>query len=59
MLAYINWSTPVSTDSAGLKYFTKFAGYDFIDIIAIDRCVGFIKVDSKYYIVDKEANNTM
>ncbi|CAB5349866.1 unnamed protein product [Rhizophagus irregularis] len=53
MLAYINWTASVSTDSVGLKYFTKFAGYDFIDVIAVERCVGFIKVDNKYYIVDK------
>ncbi|PKC51476.1 hypothetical protein RhiirA1_483658 [Rhizophagus irregularis] len=59
MLAYINWTASVSTDSVGLKYFTKFAGYDFIDVIAVERCVGFIKVDNKYYIVDKEANNTI
>ncbi|CAB4396019.1 unnamed protein product [Rhizophagus irregularis] len=59
MLAYINWTASVSTDSVGLKYFTKFAVYDFIDVIAVERCVGFIKVDNKYYIVDKEANNTI
>ncbi|CAB5353187.1 unnamed protein product [Rhizophagus irregularis] len=31
----------------------------FYDVIAVERCVGFIKVDNKYYIVDKEANNTI
>ena len=56
MLAYINWTSPVSTDSTGLKYFTKFAGYDFIDVVAIDRC---IKIDNKYYVVDKETDNAM
>ncbi|CAG8778856.1 5419_t:CDS:2, partial [Racocetra persica] len=43
MLACINWAIPVIEDSAGLKYFRQFFGYDFIDVKTIDRCVGFIK----------------
>ncbi|CAG8839579.1 3066_t:CDS:1, partial [Cetraspora pellucida] len=41
-------------DSAGLKYFHQFSGYDFIDVKTIDHCVRFIKVDNLYYIVDNE-----
>lgn len=57
MLACINWTTPVMEDSVGLKYFQQFSGYDFIDVTTIDHCVGFIKVDNLYYIVDNEIND--
>ncbi|CAG8751111.1 16983_t:CDS:2, partial [Cetraspora pellucida] len=34
-----------------------FSGYDFIDVTTINHCIGFIKVDNLYYIIDKEVND--
>ena len=30
-------------DNYGQIYFNKFSGYQFIEIIGIDRCIGFFK----------------
>ncbi|GET53357.1 transposase domain-containing protein [Rhizophagus irregularis DAOM 181602=DAOM 197198] len=39
----------------GIKYFQgKSSKYGFIDISDIDRCVGFIELNNKIYIFDKE-----
>ncbi len=29
----------------------------FIDVYVIDRCVGFLKVENLYYIIDKKIEN--
>ncbi|CAG8818619.1 27239_t:CDS:1, partial [Dentiscutata erythropus] len=57
MLACINWSMPVMEDSVGLKYFHKFLGYNFIDVTTSICCVGFIKLDNYYYIVDNDVDD--
>ena len=57
MLACINWTSLVIEDLVGIKYFHQFSGYDFIDVTTIDWCIGFIKVDNLYYIIDKEVND--
>ncbi|CAB5200844.1 unnamed protein product [Rhizophagus irregularis] len=55
MLAYIHWSNKIINDQLGIKYFQgKSSKYGFIDISDIDRCVGFIELNNKIYIFDKE-----
>jgi hypothetical protein len=55
MLAYIHWSNKIINDQLGIKYFQgKSSKYGFIDISNIDRCVGFIELNNKIYIFDKE-----
>ena len=54
MLAYIYWTKPVTEDNVGVLSFSGFSYYDFIRVSAIDRCVGFFKLENKYYIIDKD-----
>ncbi|CAB5376047.1 unnamed protein product [Rhizophagus irregularis] len=55
MLAYIHWSNKIINDQLDIKYFQgKSSKYGFIDISDIDRCVGFIELNNKIYIFDKE-----
>ena len=55
MLAYINWTKPVTKDHVEILSFNGFSYCDFIRVSAIDRCVGFFKLGNKYYIIDKDA----
>ncbi|GBB87489.1 hypothetical protein RclHR1_13980007 [Rhizophagus clarus] len=56
MLAYIYWSNKIVNDQLGIKYFQgKSSKYGFIDISDINRCVGFIELNNKTYILDKES----
>src|SRR6266487_5540937 len=55
MLAYIHWTANIEKDSVGLLSFSRYSSYEFIDVFAIDYCVGFIKLGYTYYIIDKEA----
>jgi len=54
MLANVTWSNKVNTDVLGTTFFIGEGSTQFIDIIAIDRCVGFMKLGRKSYIIDKE-----
>ncbi|CAB5199182.1 unnamed protein product [Rhizophagus irregularis] len=54
MLAYIQCVSKIITEKYNCKYFTKFCSFEFIDIRCIDHCVGFMKINSKYYILDRE-----
>jgi hypothetical protein len=54
MLAYIQWTNDVHVDRYRIKTFRGFDTYNFIEAEYIDRCVGFIRIDDKFYIFDKE-----
>jgi len=55
MLAYIHWTNKIINDSLGGKYFQgNSSKYGFIDVSDIDRCVGFITLNNRTYIFDKE-----
>ncbi len=54
MLANVTWSNEVNTDALGTTFFVGDGSAQFIDIIAINRCVGFMKLGRKSYIIDKE-----
>lgn len=55
MLAYIHWTNKIINDSLGGKSFQgKSSKYGFIDISDIDRCVGFVTLNNRTYIFDKE-----
>jgi len=55
MLAYIHWTNKIVSDQLGIKYFQgKSSKYGFIEISYIDRCVGFIAINNRTYIFDKE-----
>lgn len=54
MLAYVQLTSKVIDDEYGCKYFTQYRSKEFIDIRCIDHCVGFAKIDNRYFIIDKE-----
>ena len=54
MLAYIHWADKVNEDTEGIQLFLEYRSHEFIDAYAIDRCIGFFKINRIFYIVDKE-----
>jgi hypothetical protein len=54
MLANIKWSNKINEDVFGTMFFVGDGATQFIDVTAIDRCVGFMKLGCKTYIIDKE-----
>lgn len=55
MLANIKWTSEINEDALGTTFFIGNDGStQFIDVTAIDRCVGFMKLGRKTYIIDKE-----
>ncbi|GBB95040.1 hypothetical protein RclHR1_24650002 [Rhizophagus clarus] len=54
IFAYVRKIDKYEEDNYGLIYFNKFGGFQFIEVIGIDRCVGFFKIENLYYILDRE-----
>ena len=56
IFAYIRKVDKYETDNYGQIYFGRFSGLQFIEVIGIDRCVGFFKVDGRnlFYILDRK-----
>ncbi|PKY61197.1 hypothetical protein RhiirA4_521455 [Rhizophagus irregularis] len=54
MLAYVQLTSKIIDDEYECKYFTQFKSKEFIDVRCVDHCVGFAKIDNKYFIIDKE-----
>ena len=55
MLANVTWSNEVNEDALGIVFFIGDGSTQFIDVTAIVRCVGFMKLGRKTYIIDKES----
>ncbi|EXX66249.1 hypothetical protein RirG_125590 [Rhizophagus irregularis DAOM 197198w] len=43
-IAYIHWIADVREDSVGLISFQKLGAHEFIDVFAIDHCVGVFQI---------------
>ncbi len=54
MFAYVHKIDKYEEDNYGQIYFSKFGSFQFIEIIGIDRCVGFFKIENLFYILDRE-----
>jgi hypothetical protein len=54
MFAYVRKIGKYEEDNCGQIYFNKFSGFQFIEVIGIDRCVGFFKIENLFYILDRE-----
>ncbi|GES82418.1 hypothetical protein GLOIN_2v1644898 [Rhizophagus clarus] len=54
MLAYVQLTSKIVEDEYGCKHFTQFRSKEFIDVRCLDHCIGFAKIDNRYYIIDKE-----
>ncbi|GBC47879.2 transposase domain-containing protein [Rhizophagus irregularis DAOM 181602=DAOM 197198] len=50
----VTWTNEVNEDSLGTTSFVGDGSTQFIDVTAINRCVGFMKLGRKTYIIDKE-----
>ena len=60
MLAYVRKTKKLEKSSANLKFFDSFGPLQYVEVIGIDRNVGFFEVSLKkkkyHYIIDKYAN---
>ena len=54
MFAYIRKIDKYMDDNYGQIYFNKFGSFQFIEVIGIDRCIGFFRIENLFYILDKE-----
>ena len=54
IFAYVRKVDKYEMDNYGQIYFNKFGGFQFIEVIGIDRCVGFFKIENLFYILDRE-----
>jgi hypothetical protein len=54
MFAYIRKIDKYDEDNYGQIYFNKYGSFQFIEVIGIDRCVGFFKIENLFYILDRE-----
>jgi len=54
MFAYVQKINKYEKDNYGQIYFNKFGSFQFIEVIGIDRCVGFFKIENLFYILDRE-----
>ena len=55
MFAYVH-KTDHKSDNYGQIYFKKLSNFQFIEVMGIDRYVGFFKVNGRnlFYILDRE-----
>jgi hypothetical protein len=60
MFAYVRKIKKLEKSDANLKFFDSFGSLQFVEVIGIDRNVGFFEVPFKrkkiFYIIDKYAN---
>ncbi|CAI2189634.1 16908_t:CDS:2 [Funneliformis geosporum] len=54
MLAYVYWAANIIEDNIGLISFQKYDAHEFIDLSAIDCCIGFFQLRNTYYVIDKK-----
>src|SRR6266487_1476202 len=51
MFAYIRKIDKYMDDNYGQIYFNKFGSFQFIEVIGIDRCIGFFRIENLFYIL--------
>ncbi|UZO19838.1 uncharacterized protein OCT59_011109 [Rhizophagus irregularis] len=54
LILYVQLTSKIVEDEYGCKHFTQFRSKEFIDVRCLDHCIGFAKIDNRYYIIDKE-----
>jgi len=60
MFAYVQWVGTLTNSGNGLKTFRQWRAREVIDVSAIDRCVGFFKLEmTQYVIIDREGQVTL
>ena len=60
MLAYVRRTKKLEKSNVNLKFFENFGPLQYVEVIGIDRNVGFFEVPLErkkyYYIIDKYEN---
>jgi len=54
IFAYVQKIDKYEQDNYEQIYFNKLSSFQFIEVIGIDRCVGFFKIENLFYILDRE-----
>ena len=55
MLAYVRWVGALTDSGNSLKTFWQWGARKVIDVSAINRCIGFFKLElSQYIIINRE-----
>jgi hypothetical protein len=54
IFAYVRKTDNYAEDNYGQIHFSKFGSFQFIEVIGIDRCVGFFRIENLSYILDRE-----
>jgi len=54
MFAYVRKIDKYEQDNYEQIYFNKLGSFQFIEVIGIDRCVGFFKIENLFYILNRE-----
>ena len=54
IFAYVHKIDNYEVDNYGQIYFKRQSNFQFIEVIGIDRRVGFFKVENLFYILDRE-----
>ena len=54
MFAYVQKIDKYEQDNYEQIYFNKLSSFQFIEVIGIDRCVGFFKIENLFYILNRE-----
>gem|GEM_PF-1238729 len=58
MFAYVRKTDRYKSDNFGQIYFDRLTNLQFIEVIGIDRCVGFFYINrDTYYILNRERIN--
>ena len=54
IFAYVRKIDNYVEDNYGQIHFSKCGSFQFIEVIGIDRCVGFFRIENLFYILDRE-----
>ena len=54
MFAYVRKIDKYKEDDYGQIYFNKFGSFQFIEVIGINRCVRFFKIENSFYVLNRE-----
>ena len=54
IFAYVHKIDNYEVDNYGQIYFKKLSNFQFVEIIGIDRCIGFFRIKNLFYILNRE-----
>lgn len=54
MLAHVQWIANLHIDNIENKMFNGYSTNSYIDVEYIDKCVGLVRIENTFYILDME-----